>query len=117
MNRRGAVDRLLEPMVRLRAWADTEATSDDRRRRLLAKSLQVLLMVARWDVIQRLQLHAQALTYDTLLAIVPTIALIFGIVGVIGGMNELKDRLEQFVLGNISGTPEMQASIAVYIHA
>src|SRR4051794_15526675 len=75
-----------------------------RMQRLLARNLRVLFLVARWDVYDRLKLHAQALTYDTLLAIVPLLAVMMAVVKGFGAMNA--DRLQALVMENLAGSPD-----------
>ena len=55
-----------------------------RFQRMVQRYVRVFFLVARWDVLKQLKLHAQALTYDTLLAIVPLLAVIFSIVKGLG---------------------------------
>ncbi len=105
----------------LRRWAQTvperPRAEQPRLTRLAAKAVLVLPMVARWDVVKRLQLHAQALTYDTLLALVPLLVVVFAAVsGFGGGVEQLRGQLESVIIANISGTDAMRATVAEYLH-
>ncbi|HET6347090.1 MAG TPA: YhjD/YihY/BrkB family envelope integrity protein, partial [Myxococcota bacterium] len=87
-----------------------------RTQRLVARHLRVVFMVARWDVYDRLKLHAQALTYDTLLAIVPLLAVMMAVVKGFGGMPQVADRVQALVVDNLAGSPDVQAVVAGHIH-
>ena len=81
-------------------------------KRWLTSSGRVSVLVARWDVYDRVKLHAQALTYDTLLALVPLLAVTMAVVNGFGGMGQLAVQLQELVLSNISGSPEVQKAMA-----
>ncbi|MBC7792424.1 MAG: YihY family inner membrane protein, partial [Clostridia bacterium] len=77
--------------------------------------LRVLFMVARIDVINRLKLRAQALTYQTLFAIVPLLAVVFVIFRGFGGMDALQQRMEQVIIDNLAGGSELSSQISGHI--
>jgi membrane protein len=77
--------------------------------------LRVLFMVARLEVLNRLKLRAQALTYQTLFAIVPLLAVIFVIFRGFGGMEALQQRMERVIVDNLAGGPALSAQISSYI--
>ncbi len=66
----------------------------------------------------RLKLRAQALSYQSVLAIVPLLAVIFVIFKGFGGMDAVQARLEQTIVNNIAGGPELSSQVSAYvIHA
>lgn len=81
-----------------------------RAQRLVTQYVRIIFLVARQEVFDRLKLHAQALTYDTLLAIVPLLAVVFAMVNGFGGLE--KARLEEFIMSRLAGSPEMQQAIS-----
>lgn len=87
------------------------------QRRSLARYVRVALLVARWDVISRLKLHAQALTYDTLLALVPLLAVVFAIFKGFGGMEQVRARVESMIVSNLAGAPQVQEMVSGYLHS
>ncbi|MBN1962124.1 MAG: YihY family inner membrane protein [Deltaproteobacteria bacterium] len=91
-------------------------TIESRFHRVFFKIIQVLLLVGRLDIISRLQLHAQALTYDTMLAIVPLLAIVFAVVSGFGGLADLRIHLEELILNNISAADEVRAAVGDYLH-
>ncbi len=112
---------LRSPLERIRRWAEAVQEREQvggpkaRLKRFVAKTIQVVVMVARLEVISRLQLHAQALTYDTMLAIVPLLAVIFAAIAGFGGLEEMRASLEDFIISNLVGTGA-QAEVAAHIH-
>ena len=78
-----------------------------RMQRLALRNARILALVARFDVLNRLKLHAQALTYDTLLALVPFLVVIFALIRGFGGLRDLGTTLEDFALQQLSGTAEI----------
>src|SRR5690349_6328960 len=82
--------------------------------RLAANNVRVLFLVVRWDVYDRLKLHAKALTYDTLLAIVLLVAVIMVVVKGFGGMEHVADKVQSFIVANLAGSLEMQHAVADY---
>lgn len=86
-----------------------------RPKRIAVRNLQALLITARWEVFSRLKLHAQALTYDTLLGLVPLLVVAFAVVEGLGGFENLGERLRDIIVANISGSPELKATVGDYI--
>ena len=91
------------------------STVDSRLHRFFFKVAQVLLLVGRLDVVRQLQLSAQALTYDTLLALVPLVIVVFAVVSGFGGLEDLRRRLEELILNNISASDEVRAAVGDYL--
>lgn len=85
-------------------------------RHTLSQSYRAARHVIRWETYERLQLHAQALTYDTLLGLVPVIAVSFAVLDSFGGMAHVADRVENLIIGNVSGSPEVQQVVSGYLH-
>lgn len=85
-------------------------------KRWLTSSGRVSVLVVRWEVYERVKLHAQALTYDTLLALVPLLAVTMAVVNGFGGMGQLPTQLQELVLSNISGAPEVRRAMAGPVH-
>ncbi|MCK5689567.1 YihY/virulence factor BrkB family protein, partial [Myxococcota bacterium] len=99
----------------IRLLLESAPSEMGRRQRLVATNLRVVLSVARLSVISKLKLHAQALTYDTLLALVPLLAVVFAIFNAFGGLERMRVQVEAFVISNISGSPEVEAMIGEYL--
>jgi len=119
--RPSAGDRLRAPLRELHVWARGRAQSPaksfpERLARFAAKFVQLVPLVARLEVVKQLQLHAQALTYDTLLALVPLFVVITAFITGFGGMDDVRDRLETLLIGNLSGSEDVQAAIAEHVH-
>ena len=76
---------------------------------------RVILSVARVEVFTRLRLHAQALTCDTLLALVPTLAVMFAIFKGFGGLEPLRQKLQGIIVNNVAGSAELQSTLSSYI--
>jgi membrane protein len=105
---------------RSRAWMHDLQTRDlavieSRVHRFVLKVARVLLLVGRLDVVRQLQLSAQALTYDTLLALVPLVIVVFAVVSGFGGLEDLRRRLEELILNNISASDEVRAAVGDYL--
>ncbi len=95
--------------ARLSAWAQAKRAdpASGRLTRFFAKTVEVIFLVARVEVLERVQLHAQALTYDTILGVVPLLAVIFAIAAAFGGIEDLKARLQDFIISSVGGaTPD-----------
>jgi len=60
-------------------------------------------------------LHAQALTYTTVLSLIPLAAVALAIFKGFGGTEGMVDRMMDWALHNISGSPEQQESLAQYV--
>ncbi len=91
-------------------------TEMSRMQRLVARNLRVIFLVFRWDVYVRLNLHAKALTYDTLLALVPLLAVLFSVFRGFGGLDKLAPQLQQIIVRNLAGAPEVQQVIGEYVN-
>jgi membrane protein len=105
-----------------RAWRfvsegiwDVELSSLSRMRRLGVNTIRVMHLVFRGFVENECPLHASALTYSSLLAIVPTLALALALLRGLGAA----DRLEAHILDGVSAMPaqfqEMIGGILGYV--
>lgn len=81
-------------------------------RRVAAQHVQVVLLVMRWEVYDRLKLHAKALTYDTMLAIVPLLAVALSVVQGFGGFKGLGLELQDWLVENLTGAPAVKEAVA-----
>lgn len=86
-----------------------------RTQKLLKHYVRVLLFVGRLEVLGRLQLRAQALTFQTLLAIVPLLAVFFAIFKGFGGLERVRAQLETLIIENLSGSPELRDTLSSYL--
>ena len=86
-----------------------------RWRRLAVHYLRVLIFVARPEVLTRLRLRAQALSFQTVFAIVPLFAVFFVIFKGFGGMEAVQGRLEKLIVENLAGGSELSAQVTSYI--
>lgn len=86
-----------------------------RLQRFLRRNIRVFFLAARLEVIAKVQLHAQALTYATLLSIVPLVAVVFSIFKGFGTTHGIEDRVTDFFVHNVAGTPEQEAAFSGYI--
>ena len=87
----------------------------NRFQRLIQHNVRIFFVVARWDVLKQLKLHAQALTYDTLLALVPLLAVIFSIFKGLGGMERVQAQISGLIIDNLSGSPELRDQIGAHL--
>lgn len=101
---------------RVRVLLDHDPLTEmTRMQRMLARYLRVVFLVFRWDVYIRLQLHAKALTYDTLLALVPLLAVLFAVFKGFGGLDKIAPRLQELVVRNLAGSPEVEQAVGAHI--
>ncbi len=88
-----------------------------RGQRFLAANLRVIFLTLRLDVYRRLELHAQALTFKTLLSMVPLFVVVFAILsGFGGGLEKANQDIVEYVIGYLSGSAQLQQEIASYIN-
>ena len=87
----------------------------NRFQRMLQRNLRVFFLVARLDSLKQIKLHAQALTADTLLALVPLLAVIFSIFNGLGGFANIRSQLEALIVDNLSGSPQLRDQLAGYL--
>jgi membrane protein len=91
---------------------NSEGRELGRIRLVLLRHLQVVAMVARGFVADGCVMRASALTYTTLLSIVPLLALMFSLVKGLGG----QEILEPLLLGHLArGSEEIISAILSYI--
>jgi membrane protein len=90
-------------------------TEMSRARRWLGRYVRVIFLTARWQVYDNIKLHAQALTYDTLLALVPLLAVVFAIFKGFGATEDIGQKIQAKIMENVAGTPELQAMVQQYI--
>ncbi len=86
-----------------------------RWRRLAVHYLRVIIFVARPEVLARLRLRAQALSFQTVFAIVPLFAVFFVIFKGFGGMDAVQGRLERLIVENLAGGSELSTQVTTYI--
>lgn len=92
-----------------------DLSSASRARRIAVHYLRVLLFIARPEVLTRLKLRAQALSYQTVFAIVPLFAVFFVIFKGFGGMDAVQGRLQKLIVENMAGGSELSAQVTTYI--
>ena len=93
----GARVRAEDVVARAARWRGREGIRAFAVRHLSALSLSLHAVTG-----QELTLRAAALTYRTLLALVPTLALAFAVFGAFGGLSRLKPELQQLVAENLA---------------
>lgn len=91
---------------------DVELTSLSRMKRLWIKSLRVSHLVFKGFKEDKCPLHASALTFNTLMAIVPILALSLALARVFGG-DDLAERQLKKVVGELTGRLELHESAGV----
>ena len=90
---------------------EDDSLSPHRFARLGRRNIRIFLNVARLDALKKLQLHAQALTYDTLLALVPLLAVLFAVFNALGGFDDVRERIQDFIFDHLSASPELRQAI------
>ncbi|MBI5511825.1 MAG: YihY family inner membrane protein [Deltaproteobacteria bacterium] len=99
-----------------RALVDHDPMAEvSRVRRIVGRYVRMTFLTARWEVYDNIKLHAQALTYDTLLAIVPLLAVIFAIFKGFGGTDEIGRKIQLKIMESVAGSPELQATVQGYM--
>lgn len=86
-----------------------------RLRRFVITSARVIFLMSRGDVFRLLNIRAQALTYQSLLALAPLLAVVFAIFKGFGGLAKVEARMRDLIVTNLSGSPEVQAQITGYL--
>ncbi|MBI3178865.1 MAG: YihY family inner membrane protein [Deltaproteobacteria bacterium] len=86
-----------------------------RMQRLLARNIRVVFLVARREVYGSIKLNAQALTYDTLLALVPLLVVLFAVLKGFGATENISARVIEAIVQNLAAAPEMQATVREYL--
>lgn len=69
----------------------------------LIKQLRIIILAFRGFLEDRVSIRASALTYFTLLSLVPTVAMAFGIAKGFG----FQDKMEEFIINNFKGQEEV----------
>jgi len=92
-----------------------DLTRLSRGERLGAQVLRMIYLVGRAFVAQRAQLQAMALTYTTMLALVPAFAIVVAMFSV-QGLREVRSRIELFIVEFLAASPEQQLRISSYLH-
>jgi membrane protein len=87
--------------VHLRSWSLAHRKQPGVRA-FLVKQLEVFILTARSVVQEELTLRAAALTYNTLLSIVPLLAVGFALFKAFGGLQKIEGPLRQFVIENLA---------------
>lgn len=76
--------------------------------------LRVLYLAGRAFVSRRAQLQAMALTYTTMLALVPAFAIMLSVFS-LGGLEDVRRRLQEFLFHAIAASPEQELTIGRYV--
>lgn len=82
--------------------------------RLGALLLRVIYLTGRAFVAQRAQLQAMALTYTTMLALVPAFSIILAVFS-LGGLEDVRDRVQRFLFSALSANSEQEVMISRYV--
>lgn len=82
-----------------------DLTRMSRLARVGSLALRLVYLVGRGFVSKRAQTHAMALTYTTMLALVPAFAIMVAVFSV-RGLKEARDRLETFIVDALSASPQ-----------
>lgn len=69
---------------------------------LLLRELQVVMLAVRGMRETRIQLQAGSLTLITLLSVVPSLAVVFSVFEAFGGLQDVRQRLREFIYQNIA---------------
>lgn len=83
--------------------------------RRIVQALRLLYLVGRGFVSSRAQHQAMALTYTTMLALVPTFAIVVAIFSV-RGLQQARGRLETFLIDAIAASPEQASTLAEWLN-
>ncbi len=94
--------------LRTRIW-ETDVTHLPWLRRLVFRQLRVMVILARGAFGGRLGLRASAMTFTSLVTMVPLLVVAFSVIRGFGGFSDLEKRLELFVLSNIVPASQGQA--------
>lgn len=86
-----------------------------RTQRILVRNVRVMFLAARLEALKRVQLHAQALTYVTLLSLVPLAAVVFSIFKGFGSAEGITDKITSFLLTQVPMSSEHGAIISEYV--
>jgi membrane protein len=73
--------------------------------------LRIVYLVGRGLVSSTTQLRASALTYTTMLALVPAFAVVFSLFQVFGGLEGTDDKVKGFLVRMLAPSPEQEAQI------
>ncbi|MBL4846163.1 MAG: YihY family inner membrane protein, partial [Planctomycetes bacterium] len=95
-------------------WQWDLATLPPFQRRIV-QSLRLLYLVGRGFVSSRAQHQAMALTYTTMLALVPTFAIIIAILSV-KGLQQARGRLETFLIDHIAASPPQAVALTEWLN-
>jgi len=101
----------MQAVVRIDQLADR---NDSVVARTSGRALQ--FVVALWEQFRQdsLLMRASGLAYSSLLALVPLTVVVFAIFSAFGGLDEIKDRLQEFLLGQM--LPASQVQVAEYLN-
>jgi membrane protein len=82
----------------------------------MANYLKTVASSFTLDTYGKLKLHAQSLAFDTLLAVVPALAVCFWVFKLFGGLAPLQDKLQSMIVGQLASTPQTQEQLVQYLH-
>src|SRR5436190_13784320 len=107
--RRGMLTRpIANPFERIVHFFNETIWEDDprhkRARRFFFPKLRVLTLVYWNYFAHSISRHAAALTYSSLLALVPCLAVAFSLFKVFGGLNNVEDRLQGLIFSVLTPT-------------
>jgi membrane protein len=105
-----SAERHLDWLVRL--LEHDPVTEMTRAQRMLVRNVRVLFLVARWSVLKNLQLHAQALTYVTLLSLVPGMLIAFVMFKAFGSTGGVETHIQSFIIDLLSPGPDQKGQVA-----
>lgn len=99
----------LKPVFQKEFW-NLKNVSHSPRKKLIVKQIRIFSLAMRGFTEDRVQVRASALTYYTMLSIVPIAAMVFGVAKGFG----IDDRLEEYVNTTFSSQKEISSYILVF---
>ena len=100
-------------LLRTHIW-ETDLAGLPWIRRLVFRQLRVLVILARGAFGGRLGLRASAMTFTSLITMVPLLVVTFSVIRAFGGFPDLENRLELFVLSNV--VPASQEQVRAWLY-
>lgn len=98
----GRVGARFETFFRLDIWSREALAQAGPGRRLLIMAARVAYIVVSGFGAERIKLRAAALTYVSLLSLVPALAVVFSIFTAFGGLEEVTQRLRSFIIESLA---------------
>lgn len=101
--------RVKEAFLFTRGRLELDPSRDlNRYQRMLVTNLRALFMVFRWEVYQRVELHAQALTMKTLLSLVPAAAVFFAFLTAVDTQGQVREELVHEIIAYLSASEQLR---------